>query len=172
MPIGLPDRGDRKADTLARAVIGPLWPRGFQTPVRQALQAPDHATASAINRELTGHGISIQAFGLKPKLFEVEEWARHTTVRVVETHPEVCYARQGGSSLTLHKSSWAGGAQSATISSGGRQKGGSPSPPDRRAPLVTCRPEARRPCVQRCSENTLTRPYWRDRLPRGTLGPS
>jgi predicted RNase H-like nuclease len=108
MPIGLPDRGDRKADSLARAVIGPLRPAVFMTPVRQALQAPDHAAASAINRKLTGHGISRQAFGLKTKLFEVEEWARHTPVRVVETHPEVCFARLAGSPLTLRKSSWAG----------------------------------------------------------------
>ena len=52
--------------------------------------AADHPTASAINREVTGQGISVQAFGLKPKLFQVEQWARHTPVRVVEIHPEVC----------------------------------------------------------------------------------
>jgi predicted RNase H-like nuclease len=89
MPIGLPDHGHRQADVLARPAIGPLWPSVFMTPVRQALLAPDHATASAINRELTGHGISIQAFGLKPKLFEVEQWVRETGVRVVEIHPEI-----------------------------------------------------------------------------------
>jgi hypothetical protein len=68
MPIGLPDRGQRQADVLARAAIGPLRSSVFITPVRAALMAADHAAASAINRELTGQGISIQAFGLKPKL--------------------------------------------------------------------------------------------------------
>src|SRR3974390_1401368 len=58
MPIGLPDRGQRQADVLARAAIGPLWPSVFMTPVRAALQAPDHATASAINRTLAGQGVS------------------------------------------------------------------------------------------------------------------
>jgi len=108
MPIGLPDQGERKADVLARAAIGPLWPSVFMTPVRQALEAADHAAASAINHKLAGHGISIQAFGLKPKLFQVEEWARQTTVRVVETHPEVCFARLAGAPLRVRKSSWAG----------------------------------------------------------------
>jgi predicted RNase H-like nuclease len=108
IPIGLPDRGHRRADVLARAVIGPLWPSVFMTPVREALLAADHAAASAINRELTGQGISIQAFALKAKLLEVERWVRHTTVRVVEIHPEVCFARLAGAPLTTRKSSWAG----------------------------------------------------------------
>jgi len=108
MPIGLPDRGHRQADVLARAAIGPLWPSVFMTPVRQALLAADHGAASAISRQLTGHGISIQAFGLKPKLFEVEQWVRKAAMRVVEIHPEVCFARLAGAPLTFRKSSWAG----------------------------------------------------------------
>jgi predicted RNase H-like nuclease len=32
--------------------------------------AEDHATAVATNRRIAGEGISIQAFGLKAKLFE------------------------------------------------------------------------------------------------------
>lgn len=108
MPIGLADRGQRQADMLARAEIGPLWASVFMTPVREALLAADHATASAINRRLTGHGISIQAYGLKPKLLEVEQWARATAARVVEIHPEVCFARLAGAPLTVRKSSWAG----------------------------------------------------------------
>jgi predicted RNase H-like nuclease len=108
MPIGLPDRGLRQADVLARATIGQLWPSVFMTPVREALMAADHAAASAINRELTGQGISVQAFGLKTKLFQVEQWVRQTPVRVVEIHPEVCFARLAGAPLTARKSSWAG----------------------------------------------------------------
>jgi predicted RNase H-like nuclease len=108
MPIGLPDRGHRQADVLARAEIGLLWPSVFMTPVREALLAADHATASAINRELTGQGVSVQAFGLKPKLFQVESWVRSTPLRAVEVHPEVCFARLAGAPLTVRKSSWAG----------------------------------------------------------------
>jgi predicted RNase H-like nuclease len=115
MPIGLPDRGYRRADVLAREAIGALWPSVFMTPVREALLAADHAAASARNRELTGYGISIQAFGLKPKLLQVEQWARQTTVRVVETHPELCFARLAGAPLTARKSSWAGAEQRRSL---------------------------------------------------------
>jgi predicted RNase H-like nuclease len=108
IPIGLPDRGHRQADLLARAEIGPRWPSVFLTPVREALLADDHATASAINRELTGQGISAQAFALRSKLFQVERWVQRTPVRVVETHSEVCFARLAGGPLTVRKSSWAG----------------------------------------------------------------
>ncbi len=119
MPIGLADRGQRQADMLARAEIGPLWASVFMTPVREALLAADHATASAINRRFTGHGISIQAFALKPKLLEVERWTRAAaTVRVVEVHPEVCFARLAGGPLTERKSSWAGAERRRALLAG------------------------------------------------------
>jgi predicted RNase H-like nuclease len=118
MPIGLADRGLRQADVLARAEIGTLWASVFMTPVREALLAADHVTASAINRRLTGHGISIQAFALKPKLLDVEQWARATAVRVVEVHPEVCFARLAGAPLTARKSSWAGIEQRRALLAG------------------------------------------------------
>lgn len=118
MPIGLPDRGHRQADVLARAAIGPLWPSVFMTPVREAVMAADHATASAISRELTGQGISIQAFGLKPKLLQVEQWVRQTPVRVVEIHPEVCFARLAGGPLAARKSSWAGAERRRALLAG------------------------------------------------------
>jgi predicted RNase H-like nuclease len=108
MPIGLADTGPRKADLLAKDAIGPLRSAVFMTPVRPALLVPDHATAVAINRELAGQGVSIQAFGLKTKLLEVETWARTTHHRVIEVHPEVSFARMAGVPLTVRKSTWAG----------------------------------------------------------------
>jgi predicted RNase H-like nuclease len=83
------------------------------TPVRQALLAADHATASALNRQLTGQGSSVQAFALKEKLLQVERWAHQTSVRVVEIHPEVSLARLAGAPLTARKSSW--GAPNAGV---------------------------------------------------------
>jgi predicted RNase H-like nuclease len=117
MPIGLPDRRHRQADVLARSAIGPLWASVFMTPVRQALAA-DHATASAISRELTGYGISLQAFALKPKLLQAGRWARRTRARVAEIHPEVCFARLAGAPLTARKSSWAGAERRRALLAG------------------------------------------------------
>jgi predicted RNase H-like nuclease len=108
MPIGLPDAGPRRADLLARATIGRLASSVFTTPVRDALLAATHAEAVAINREMTGQGLSIQAYGLRTKLFEVDSWVRQAAVRVVEVHPEVSFAVLAGAPLTVRKSTWAG----------------------------------------------------------------
>src|SRR5262249_3673298 len=103
MPIGPAGPGPRPGDQPGPAGGGPPWASVFMTPAREALLAAAHAAASAINRRLTGHGISIQAFALKPKLLEVEQWARATAVRVAEVHPEVCFARLAGAPLTARK---------------------------------------------------------------------
>lgn len=108
MPIGLPDRGRRKADELATKEIGVLRSSVFMTPVRSALDACDHATASAHNRELTANGISVQAYGLRAKILEVDQWVRQAPCRVVEIHPEVSFAQLAGIPLDTRKHSWAG----------------------------------------------------------------
>jgi len=49
MPIGLPDRGRRRADILVRAAVGPRRSSVFMTPVRAAMEASDHASAVVLN---------------------------------------------------------------------------------------------------------------------------
>ncbi len=110
MPIGLPDTGTRAADILARAVVGPRWQSVFITPVRTALGESTHAAASRRNRELTGRGISQQAFGLAGRIIEVDDWARTTATPVIEVHPEVSFAALAGIPLTFGKKTWAGAA--------------------------------------------------------------
>jgi predicted RNase H-like nuclease len=108
MPIGLPDDGRRRADVLARRRVGPRRSAVFMTPVRDALLAPDHATAVRINRQATGEGVSIQAYGLRRKLLAVDAWLTRTAHRVVEVHPEVSFAELAGEPLRTRKSTWAG----------------------------------------------------------------
>jgi predicted RNase H-like nuclease len=108
MPIGLPDDGRRRADELAWRALGPRRASIFMTPVRAALADPDYAAASAENARLTGSGISRQAFGLRPKLLQVDEWVRRTRRRVVEAHPELSFAELAGAPLATRKLTWAG----------------------------------------------------------------
>jgi predicted RNase H-like nuclease len=97
--------------TIVDVSTGSRWSPVFMTPVRRALEAPDHPTASNVNRRLAGEGISVQAFGLKVKLFDVERFARRGSYVVIEVHPEVSFAQMAGHSLTSRKSTWAGAAQ-------------------------------------------------------------
>ena len=108
MPIGLPDAGSRRADQLAREAVGPQWRSVFMTPVRAALEAADHATATAVNKKVTGAGVSAQAFALRHKLLEVDAWVRHADITVVEVHPEVSFAALAGRPLPESKRTWAG----------------------------------------------------------------
>jgi predicted RNase H-like nuclease len=108
IPIGLPDAGVRAADALAKKAIGPMHSSVFMTPVREALTAPDHATAVRVNRDRAGSGVSIQAYGLRHRILEVEAWVGTTGRTVVEVHPEVCFATMAGRPLTSRKSTWAG----------------------------------------------------------------
>ncbi|XVQ09769.1 DUF429 domain-containing protein [Spirillospora sp. CA-255316] len=114
IPIGLPDTGHRQADVRARAVAGPRWQSVFMTPVRQALAAPDHATANAVSREAGGTGVSAQAYALRTGILQVDEWVRRTRIRVAEAHPEVSFARMAelsGGPPVAGKKSWAGAHQ-------------------------------------------------------------
>ena len=108
MPIGLPDHTLRVADAAARRFVGPRGASVFSTPTRAAIQADSHAEASAINRQLTGKGISQQAFALRSRLLEVDRWVQVADVRVLEFHPEVSFAVMAGHPLEFPKSTWSG----------------------------------------------------------------
>ncbi len=108
IPIGLPDTGRRAADLAARTVVGARRSSVFMTPVRAALRESRHDRASAINREHAGEGMSIQVFGLLPKIRQVDDWLPNAPCRVVEVHPEVSFAQLAGEPLTVRKNTWAG----------------------------------------------------------------
>jgi predicted RNase H-like nuclease len=110
MPIGLPDASKRKADVLARSAVGPRWPSVFLTPVRAALQEPSHAAATRRSRELTGDGVSQQAFALRHRIMEVDRWVRSAAVPAIEAHPEVSFATLAGAHIRHGKKTWAGAA--------------------------------------------------------------
>ena len=97
MPIGLPwDDRPRRCDQLARQHLGSRASSVFSPPCRAALEASNHADASAANRSVTERGLSLQAFHLHPKIREVDSWLRsepEVQQRVHEAHPEVVFSQ-------------------------------------------------------------------------------
>jgi len=93
IPIGLFDRS-RACDKEARKLLG--QPRGtsvFAAPCRTALAAKSHAEASAINTRTTCRGLSQQAWGIAPKIKQVDDAITATCQEwVFEIHPEVCFS--------------------------------------------------------------------------------
>jgi predicted RNase H-like nuclease len=108
IPIGLADNTSRQADLLARKAAGPRWASVFVTPVRAALLIDNYAEASALNRRLTGAGISRQAYNLRDKILQVDDWLPRAPGRVVEAHPELTFAELAGAPLADGKSTWSG----------------------------------------------------------------
>jgi predicted RNase H-like nuclease len=131
IPVGLAEHGHRAADLEARRVLGSRRSSVFVTPVRAALEAGSHAEAVALSRAVTGAGVSVQAYGLRAKVLEVDAWVRETSAggaapvpRVLEVHPEVAFgvlaALAAGEPAACHplpdrKKSWAGAARRRSL---------------------------------------------------------
>lgn len=109
IPIGFPTGGPRQADVLARQFLGPRRSSVFLTPVREAIEAGNHASATRQAVALTGRGISRQAYALGKKILEVEGWLLpSSTCPVYEVHPEVSFAVLLGRPARASKKTWAG----------------------------------------------------------------
>lgn len=108
IPIGLPVRGHRQADRAAKAALGRRQNSVFMTPVRDALEAPTHSAATSIATEVTGIGVSQQAYALRSKIFEVEEWLLERPCTVYEVHPELSFMAMIGRPAGASKKTWLG----------------------------------------------------------------
>ncbi len=110
IPIGLLD-GPRACDIAARQLLG--WPRRnsvFSPPCRAALSATSHAQASDTNLRIAGRGLSQQAWGITPKIKQVDDVITPTCqLWAFEVHPEISFwALAGKHPMTHRKKSLAG----------------------------------------------------------------
>lgn len=115
IPIGLADTGWRAADMLAASLLGPRRASIFRTPVRAALAAQDHAAGVAISRTRSDAGFSIQAWGLRTKILEVDAVVRAGEARLFEVHPEVSFTALAGRPAAYAKKTWAGQRERLTL---------------------------------------------------------
>ena len=120
IPIGLPEAGPRDADRLARRASG--RPSSvFPVPVRPVLGLATHAEASARHREVDGRGLTIQAFGILPKIAEVDALLQSdadAAARTCEVHPEVSFAAMAGGPLVHAKKTAEGRAERLALLAG------------------------------------------------------
>lgn len=111
MPVGLVD-GPRDTDAAARALLPGRAASVFSTAARAVVEGfvdgslTTHAEATARSVEITGSGLSQQAWRLVPKMAEVEELAASGVV-LTEVHPELAFATIVGEPLP-RKRSWPG----------------------------------------------------------------
>jgi predicted RNase H-like nuclease len=103
MPLGLLDSGWREADLQARRQLGPRRSSVFAIPPRAVWMQDDYAAANRLCRELTGKGFSVQAWNLRPKLLEANEFRAASGYRLFEVHPELAFAALAGGPLADSK---------------------------------------------------------------------
>ena len=101
MPIGLPKKGGRSAERAARAHLGERQSSVFSIPPRAAVYAEDYRESCSLSLERTDppRKVSRQAFGLFPKICEIDELLRcdlRLAERIIESHPELAFAVLNG----------------------------------------------------------------------------
>ena len=109
MPLGLASETEwsREADVAAARFVGPRRSSVFAMPPQVVLEAESHEAAVALCRSRSQKGVSIQAYGLRAKLFDVNR-VGELDDRVFEVHPEVCFRAMAGEPLAHGKKGWAG----------------------------------------------------------------
>ena len=109
MPIGLSDAGPRRCDVAARPLLGRRRSSLFAPPVLEALAFDTYADANRWSKERTGHGISKQAWMLRPRIQEVRRLAEDGALPLFEAFPELSFrALNGGHPLSHAKRTWTG----------------------------------------------------------------
>ena len=106
IPIGLPDRGSRLADELARRALPGKGSSVFTTLTRAAYTAESYADGREQNLAATDglRSASAQAYALRARILDVDEWLRSKpTVAVIEVHPELSFARMAGQPIAARK---------------------------------------------------------------------
>ncbi len=100
IPIGLldlPQRGGRICDQQARQLLGGRASSVFSPPSRIVLEAREYADARR-------HGLSIQAFGILPKIRQVDHLMTPELQALVhESHPELAFTALAGHPMRFNK---------------------------------------------------------------------
>ena len=104
MPMGLSDEPNSEIDQELRKRLGERRSSLFPTPSSGVLSAQTYEEALERNREITGKGISIQAWNLVPQIRQVRNVVHPSdTDQFVECHPESSFAAMTNSPLLSKK---------------------------------------------------------------------
>jgi len=108
MPLGLLEKGWREADRAARGLLGPRRSSVFAIPPRAVWAEASYPLANQRCRQLTGQGFSIQAWGLRARLLEADQYRETCGHLLYEVHPELAFAAMAGQPLAHSKHTPAG----------------------------------------------------------------
>ncbi|HYL16674.1 MAG TPA: DUF429 domain-containing protein [Terriglobales bacterium] len=113
IPIGLLN-GSRACDKAARRLLGQRRDCSvFAAPCRATLSAKNYREANATNLQETGRGLSQQAWGIIPKIKQVDDAITSDCQQwAFEVHPEICFwALNERCPMSYNKKTKEGGAE-------------------------------------------------------------
>ena len=115
IPLAVPVSGWRPCDGLAAARLGKARSSIFPAPPQAVLEAPSHAEAVAVSRELTGRGISIQTYNIRRQILD---WLTVDPLpaTVVEVFPELAFRGLSDLPFTGKKTARGAGQRIAALS--------------------------------------------------------
>jgi predicted RNase H-like nuclease len=107
VPIGMPESGPRRCDVLAKQRLGRGAASVFMTPIRAALEEPDHGAACRLLADRGEKGMSIQTWHIGKRIVDATDAVAARGgrgARVVEAHPEVSFLTMTGEVLPPKRS--------------------------------------------------------------------
>lgn len=104
IPIGLPETEQpRRCDALLRKSLkGRYASSVFSVPTRKAVYAENYGEANALNKKLSGKGLSKQSWNICGKVREADRLLdEHKELRskVLECHPELAFQMESGGAI-------------------------------------------------------------------------
>jgi predicted RNase H-like nuclease len=106
IPVGIPDRGPRECEALARQLLRPHRTSSvFSTPVRPVLGIDDYRRACDEHEAIDGRRMSRQSFFIMDKIADVDAVVRSAPAfgeKLHEVHPEISFAALGGGEPMRH----------------------------------------------------------------------
>lgn len=108
IPIGLRESTtkERLCDLEARKLLGKKAPAVFPAPCRQATKEKTYENASYVNEKFTGRRLSQQAWGIVPKIRQVDQLMcadENARTHITEIHPELCFYGLAGHPMEYSK---------------------------------------------------------------------
>ena len=110
IPIGLSSKAyQRQVEGQMRKLLQGRSSTIFTPPCREAVQCNDYTAANKVNRQVTGKGLSVQAFNISKKIAEVDNFLRtKRDFSLQESHPEICFKILKGKVLGTKKNTMEG----------------------------------------------------------------
>lgn len=119
MAIGLRDRADQlRPDNEARAELKSKASSVFPVPCREAVYAEGEKAQKEANQRILGKSLAKQSIAIIPKIKELDVFLeRHPEYKnvILESHPELAFARMKGSELMTRKKEYTGYTERKTL---------------------------------------------------------